>query len=62
MLAEQMRILGYVTVIETCNTHIEYNIEQVRKVEQRKIGTKLSQAYGFLDISINKKYPERLNG
>jgi type III secretion system FlhB-like substrate exporter len=52
--------LRNILVVEIGNTNIKQNIQQKRKVEQRKVFAISSIAHLVLYVRLNHQYPERL--
>ena len=61
MSAQKVIVLGYISIIEICDTKIEKNIKEKCKIEYRKIEAIFARSSYILNSTIDAENPERLN-
>ena len=59
MFCEQMIVLRNVDVVETCNSKIQNNIENKRKIKKREVQSEVLRVNSILPIQVNEKNMKR---
>jgi hypothetical protein len=61
MFFKQKIVLGNITVVEACYSHIKQDIQQQRKIKQGEIHPVSVVAHKVLHTTIDAKNPERFD-
>lgn len=54
-------MLGNIFIVEVCNSNIEQNIQQQRKIEKREVHSVTFVANKVLDGAVDAQNPKRFN-